>query len=97
LIGTASIVTSATAAAASGEPGSGLAFGVSACEASNGFANSSDGNCVRNFAAASRMAANEAMPSSSSPLPILGAGPLPYPVSVSVSTGSPLGAKIAIW
>jgi hypothetical protein len=44
LIGTASIVISATAVAASGEPGSGAAFGTSACEASNGFATSSVGN-----------------------------------------------------
>jgi len=77
LIGTASIVISATAAAASGDPGNGMAFGTNACDASSGFATSSAGNCVRNFAAASRMAANAAIPSSSSPLPILGAGPLP--------------------
>ena len=35
----------------------GFDFGASACEASSGFATSSLGNCVRNFAAASRMAA----------------------------------------
>ena len=57
LIGTASMVMSATAAAASGEPGAGFDFGVSACEASSGLASSSPWNCVRNFAAASRMAA----------------------------------------
>jgi len=77
LIGTASIVISATAAAASGEPGAGGALATSACDTSNGFATSSDVNCVRNFAAASRMAAYAAIPSSSSPLPIFGAGPLP--------------------
>jgi hypothetical protein len=77
LIGTASIVTSAIAAAASGDPGAGMALGTSAFDASRGFATSSAGNCVRNFAAASRMAANAAIPNSSSPLPIFGAGPLP--------------------
>jgi hypothetical protein len=77
LIGTASIVISATAAAASGDPANGTALGTSAFDASKGFATSSAGNCVRNFAAASRMAANAAIPNSSSPLPIFGAGPLP--------------------
>ena len=57
LIGTASIVRSAAAATASALPGAGASFGVSACEASSGFATSSAGNCVRNFAAASRIAA----------------------------------------
>jgi hypothetical protein len=57
LIGTASIVVSAMAATASGDPGSGTDFGVSACEASSGFAISNVGNCVRNLAAASRIAA----------------------------------------
>ena len=93
LIGTVSMLISATAAAASGDPGNRLDSRCNACDASSGFAMSSAGNCVRNFAAASRMAAKAAIPSSSSPLPILGAGPLPYPVSVSVSTSSPLGAK----
>jgi len=57
LIGTASMVRSAAAATASALPGAGVVFGTSACEASSGFATSSDGNCVRNFAAASRIAA----------------------------------------
>jgi len=48
---------SATAAAASGEPGAGFSFGTSGCEASSGFASSRPWNCVRNFAAASRIAA----------------------------------------
>jgi hypothetical protein len=77
LIGTASMVISATAADASADPGNGCTFGTSACEASSGLAMSSPGNCVRNFAAASRMAAYAAIASSSSPLPILAAGPLP--------------------
>jgi len=77
LIGTASIVISAIAAAASGDPGSGFDFGVSGCEANSGLARSRPWNCVRNFAAASRMAAKAAIASSSSPFPILGDGPLP--------------------
>jgi hypothetical protein len=71
------MVTSAAAATASAEPGNGCTLGCNAWEASSGLATSSPGNCVRNFAAASRMAAKVAIPSSSSPLPILGAGPLP--------------------
>jgi hypothetical protein len=57
LIGTASIVRSAAAATASALPGAGTSFGVNACDTSSGFATSSVGNCVRNFAAASRIAA----------------------------------------
>jgi len=57
LIGTASIVRSAAAATASALPGTGAALGWSACETNSGFATSSNGNCVRNFAAASRIAA----------------------------------------
>jgi len=77
LIGTASIARSAEAATASALPGAGATFGASACDSSSGFATSSDGNCVRNFAAASRIAAKPAIASSSSPLPISAAGPLP--------------------
>jgi hypothetical protein len=77
LIGTVSMAISATAEDASGDPGSGCTLGTSACEASSGLAMSSAGNWVRNLAAASRMAAYAAMASSSSPLPILAAGPLP--------------------
>jgi len=57
LIGTASMDVTASTPAASGEPGSGCTLGCSACEASKGLATSSEGNCVRNFAAASRIAA----------------------------------------
>jgi len=57
LIGTISMLISTSAATASGDPGNGCTFGCSACEASSGLARSSDWNCVRNFAAASRMAA----------------------------------------
>jgi hypothetical protein len=57
LIGTASMLITAAAATASGLPGIGWIFGCSGCDASNGLATSSDPNCVRNFAAASRMAA----------------------------------------
>jgi hypothetical protein len=92
LIGTVSMLISVAAATASADPGMGWTLGCKACEASRGLATSSPGNWVRNFAAASRIALNAAIASSSSPLPIFGAGPLPYPVSVSVSTGSPFGA-----
>jgi len=57
LIGTASIATSAAIAMASALPGAGAAFRARGCEASNGLATSSDWNWVRNFAAASRIAA----------------------------------------
>jgi hypothetical protein len=57
LIGTASIVMSAATAIASGDPGNGCTLGCNGCDASNGFATSSSGNCVRNLAAASRIAA----------------------------------------
>ena len=45
------------ASTASGDPGSGCTLGCNGCDASRGLATSSPGNCVRNFAAASRMAA----------------------------------------
>jgi hypothetical protein len=55
-MGSASMLTAAAAAASSGEPGAGATFGVNDCDASSGLATSSPWNCVRNLAAASRMA-----------------------------------------
>jgi len=71
------MVVATSAWIASAEPGIGCTLGCSACEASSGLATSRPWNWVRNFAAASRIALNAAIPSSSSPLPIFGAGPLP--------------------
>jgi hypothetical protein len=51
------MVISGPPPAASVIPASAGARGSMACEASSGFAMSRPGNCVRNFAAASRIAA----------------------------------------
>jgi hypothetical protein len=56
-MGNASMAITAAAASASGLPGSGASFGTNACDAISGLATSSPWNCVRNLAAASRMAA----------------------------------------
>jgi len=57
LIGTVSMVISGPFEATSVAPVTAGARGSIACEASSGLAMSRVGNCVRNFAAASRIAA----------------------------------------
>jgi len=57
LIGTVSMFMTVSSAAASEVPGTGCMRGCNGCEASKGFATSRPWNCVRNLAAASRIAA----------------------------------------